>query len=137
MINASLLNIPPQTEHPTVQFIAVWVLNVGGIFTLLPNSSNIILPPINILLIIHPDNRIPAEAVTHTPHKTIIKQKRYQSHTICFCLLSDKAKNAMHIIICTVVEAGVARPIWKSDTGTCLLIIHDIGSLTQNAPIMP
>jgi hypothetical protein len=35
------------------------------------------------------------------------------------------------------VEHGVASPIWKSDTGSHLLIRNDTGTRTQNAPIIP
>ena len=40
-------------------------------------------------------------------------------------------------MICTRDEAGVARPMWNSETSARLLISHDTGSLTPNAPIIP
>ncbi len=40
-------------------------------------------------------------------------------------------------MICTVEDAGVASPMWNSDTGLCLLIKKETGIRTRNDPIMP
>ena len=40
-----------------------------------------------------------------------------------------------HSTICTAVLQGVARPTWKSDTGTSLLIRYDTGMRTPKAPM--
>ena len=40
-------------------------------------------------------------------------------------------------MICSVEEKGVASPILKRETGTCLLMKKDTGTRTQKALIMP
>ena len=42
-----------------------------------------------------------------------------------------------HRAICTAVEVGVARPMWKMRTGVMRLIRKDTGTRTPKAPTMP
>ena len=46
-------------------------------------------------------------------------------------------KQTRHMIICSTVEHGVARPIWNMETGTSLLIRKATGMRTRNAPTIP
>ena len=40
-------------------------------------------------------------------------------------------------MICSIVEHGVASPMWNRDTGSHLLMAKDTGTLTRKAPMMP
>lgn len=43
----------------------------------------------------------------------------------------------MYNAICTIDDAGVARPMWNKDTSACRLMNQETGILTQNAPMIP
>ena len=51
--------------------------------------------------------------------------------------LDKKIKNPTQRIICTQVEAGVAKPTLNKETGSNLLITYETGILTQKAPMIP